>query len=218
VTSVQLEHGLEHLDSVRRRQDEPRAKSHAILARVLSAGGDPEPKRRTAHELLLRFGSLEGIAQASSDQLLLIEPLTAQDLAVLETLRDVVGLFRDDDDSPPVIQSPRVLHAYLVKRHDWPSVGTATRAILLDHTLRLVGDVEVEHGQAPTVAAHALAMETQSRQAAGVILVRLQASARTDLPAEFRATLKHISDSLRLLGVTIMQVAAATPTDLFRLL
>jgi hypothetical protein len=94
-------------------------------------------------------------------------------------------------------------------------VGTATRAILLDHTLRLVGDVKVDHGQSPTTAAHALATESLGRQAAGVILVRMQTRGRTGLSGEFRDTLNAIAGTLDGLGVTLMQVAVATPTDLF---
>lgn len=193
----------------------PDERHDAILARFLAAGGDPDIKRATARDLMRRFGSLRGMARSPATQLCEVGSLTPRDLELLEAFRVMVAEIEGDHRQPwPVMPSPRALHAYLVDRHTCPQVGACSRAILLDHTLHLVGDIEVGHGM-PASAAHAVVEEMLARQAAGVILVRLQASERIELFDGLRDTLSAISRALHLVGATLMQVAIATPTGLF---
>jgi DNA repair protein RadC len=186
-----------------------------ILARFLAAGGDPDIKRAAARDLLQRFGTLRGMARSPTERLRQVGSLTPRDIDLIHTLRDTLRAIEDDpEDLWPVMPSPRALHAYLVERHTCPQVGATSRAILLDHTLHMVGDIEVHHGT-PAKAAQVVVQEMLSRQAAGAILVRIQATERVELFEGLKDTLCAISRALHLVGATLMQVAIATPSGLF---
>lgn len=197
---------------------EPRVSSD-ILARILARrGNDPTSYRRLADDLLDRFGSVEALARVGTDSLLAIPSLSAQDVAVLEAVRDLVAtLGRSEEEGSPVIDSFQALGDYVRRHVHRPSVGAQLRAIMLDRDHRVVGDVALEPGLGPFRTARNVIMAVLEHRASGVLLMRVQANTRADMSEEFTATVRRIGDALDRVNVPLLAVALATPAGMVRL-
>lgn len=186
-----------------------------VLARILANGGDSQRYRRLAVALLNHFGSLDALTRAGTQALLDTSSLTGEQVALLMALGDLVRMIGTDgaQDRSPIINSSEALGDYVRAHVRPPSIGASLRLIMVDRTHRVVGDVGLPPGHGPSLIARTAVVEALRRGAAGVVLLRVQASARPDFPQEFGDILQQVAAALDRLEVRLLDIAVATPTQ-----
>ena len=188
-----LEHGIDSLEE------------HEILEIFLFSAYTRRNTNDISHQLIQRFGSLEGVMNASYDDLLQEKNVGNTAAALITFMKDLARRFNKDDLNGICLASSEQVRdfCYTLLGH---STTEEAHGLFLDHNMNLVGETSVCSNGSSLVEFDLRTIVTRAikTQCSNIVLVHSHPKGVLLPSANDVASTRRIANALNDIGITLM--------------
>lgn len=188
-----LEHGIDSLEE------------HEILEIFLFSAYTRRNTNDISHQLIQRFGSLEGVMNASYDDLLQEKNVGNTAAALITFMKDLARKFNKDDLNGISLASSEQVRdfCYNLLGH---SANEEAHGLFLDHNMNLVGETSVCSNGSSLVEFDLRTIVTRAikTQCSNIVLVHSHPKGVLLPSANDVASTRRIANALNDIGITLM--------------
>ncbi len=179
---------------------------YEILELLLTYAIPRRDVKPIAKNLISRFGSLNGVLDASGDELLGVESMGKQSATLIKLVKEVGGLYLSERmEKKDLLTSPdRVVSFARMKIAGLPH--EAFMAIFLNTQNELIDHAIINEGTVDQVAVYPrrIVEKALAHHAAGLIIVHNHPSGYTDPSEEDKRLTRTLKEAARLLDIKVL--------------